>query len=132
MSDDLDWGPARPPNVSAAGAILLLLGVAQLGAIGVAIGLDRAALLGSEPDRLVAIGVLTFLAFHLFVAVGVLRTWRWWRGIGMLVSILGILLHGANLAGPPDEPIVVGIDLGLAVVYTIVLVLLGRSRSAFA
>ena len=132
MSDDLDWGPTRPPAVTGAGSLLLFLGLVQLAAIGVAFGLDRVALLGSEPERIVTIAILTFLGFHLLVGVGVLRMWRWWRGIGILVSVLGIGLQGANLAGPPDEPVVVGIALGLAAVYFIVLVLLARSRAAFA
>ncbi len=132
MSEELDWGPARPPAVGWAGTLVILLGVAQAGAIGVALILDRTGLLAARTDRVVTGAVLGFLVLHVPVGIGVLRLWRWWRGIAMVVATLGIALQAANLAGPPDEPVVVGINAGLAVLYLIVLILLARSRAAFA
>jgi hypothetical protein len=49
----------------------------------------------------------------------------------MLLTALGIALQAANLAGPPDSPVVVAVNVALAGLYLIVLLLLARSRSAF-
>ncbi|MGH2692530.1 MAG: hypothetical protein ACRDHM_08510 [Actinomycetota bacterium] len=131
MSDELDWGPRRPPAVSWAGALLLLLGLGQLGLVGTVLFLDADAFLAGKADRIVTASVLLLFALQALAAIGVLRLWRWWRGIAMLLVAAGIVLQGANLAGPPDRPIVVALNLGLAGLYVIVLLLLARSRSAF-
>ena len=131
MSDDLDWGPRRPPAVSWAGGLLFLVALAQLGVIAAALLLDSDAFFAGRADRIVTGSVLLLLALQILAAIGVLRLWRWWRGIAMLLTVLGIALQGANLARPPDRAIVVGINAGLAGLYAIVLVLLARSRAAF-
>jgi hypothetical protein len=110
----------------------LLLGLAQLGAFGLAVILDTDALFTSQADRIATASVLALFALQLLAAVAVLRLWRWWRGIAMVVCVLGVGLQGANLAGPPDDPVVVGVNVGLAVGYVIVLILLARGRAAFA
>jgi hypothetical protein len=124
----LDWGPTRPPAIGWAGSLLLILGIAQLGAIGTAVVLER-DLIATRPQLTVIASVLAFLGLHVLVAIGVLRMWRWWRGIAILFAVLGVALQAANLAGPPDEPVVVGINAGLGVVYIIVVVLLWRVRA---
>jgi hypothetical protein len=50
----------------------------------------------------------------------------------MVLCVLGLVVQVANLAGPPDRPLVVGVNAGLALAYVLVLVLLSRSRDAFA
>ena len=131
MSEELDWGPRRPPAVGWAGVILLLLGLGQLGLVGTALLLDADALFSGSADRIVTGSVLGLFALQVLAAIGVLRLWRFWRGIAILLATAGLALQVANLAGPPDRPIVVGVNLGLAALYLIVLVLLARSRSAF-
>jgi hypothetical protein len=131
-SESVEWGPTRPPAVGWAGALLLLLGLAQLGAFGLAALLDSDALLDARADQVVTGSVLALFALQVLAAVAVLRLWRWWRGIAMVLCTLGVALQGANLAGPPDDPVVVGITVGLTAGYVIVFVLLARSRAAFA
>jgi hypothetical protein len=131
LSDDLDWGPRRPPAVSWAGGLLFLIGLAQLGVVATALLLDSDAFLAGRADRIVTGSVLLLLGLQVLAAVGVLRLWRWWRGIAMLLTVAGIALQAANLAGPPDSPVVVAVNAALGGVYLIVLVLLARSRSAF-
>ncbi len=131
MSEDLDWGPRRPPAVSWAGAVLLLLGLAQLGLMGTALLLESDAFLDGRADQIVTASVTALFAMQVLAAIGVLRLWRWWRGIAMVLALAGIALQAANLAGPPDRPVVVGLNTALGVLYLIVLVLLARSRSAF-
>jgi hypothetical protein len=128
----LDWGPTRPPAVTWAGALLVLLGLAQLGTFGLAATLDADSLLATRADRIVMASVLGLFALQLLSAVAVLRLWRWWRGIAMVLCAIGVALQGANLAGPPDDPAVVGLNLALAAGYVIAIVLLARSRAAFA
>ena len=131
MSDDLDWGPRRPPAVSWAGGLLFLIGLAQLGVVATALLLDSDAFFAGRADRIVTGSVLLLLALQILAAIGVLRLWRWWRGIAMLLTVAGIALQAANLAGPPDSPVVVAVNVALAGLYLIVLLLLARSRSAF-
>lgn len=131
MGEELDWGPKRPPAVSWAGALLLLLGLAQLGALAAASVLDTDALFSSRGDRIVTGSVAALFALQVLAGIAVLRLWRWWRGIAMLLSVAGIALQGAALAGPPDPAVLVGINLGLAGLYLIVFALLARSRGAF-
>lgn len=131
MGDELDWGPKRPPAVSWAGALLFLLGLAQIGALGAALVLDTDALFSSRGDRIVTGSVAALFALQVLAGVAVLRLWRWWRGVAMVLSVAGIALQGAALAGPPDLPLLVGINLGLAALYLIVFVMLARSRGAF-
>jgi peptidoglycan/LPS O-acetylase OafA/YrhL len=128
----MDWGPKRPPSVSWAGGLLLLLAVVQLGAFGLAVFLDTGALFATREHQIVTASVLALLALQVLAALGVLRLWRWWRGIAMVLSALGIALQGVNLAGQPDEPVVVGINIGLGALYAIVFLLLARSRTASA
>ncbi|MGH2710673.1 MAG: hypothetical protein ACRDH9_05655 [Actinomycetota bacterium] len=128
MSEELDWGPQRPPAVGWAGALLILVALAQLGFIGVALVLDLDALIATDADRLVMASVGGLLALQVLAGIAVLRLWRWWRGIAVFLCVLGVALHGANLAGPPDRPVVVGINVGLAGAYLIVMLLLFRSR----
>ena len=131
MSDELDWGPSRPPAVSWAGALLLLIAGVQLGLVGVALMLDVDSFFERQADRLVTAAVLGLFALQLLAAVGVLRLWRWWRAIALFLSGAGLALHVANLAGPPDRPEVVAFNAGIAGLYLVVMVLLARSRSAF-
>jgi hypothetical protein len=131
LSDDLDWGPRRPPSVGWAGALLFLIALAQLGVIAAALLLESDAFFARRADRIVTGSVLGLLALQVLAAVAVLRLWRWWRGIAMLLTVLGIALQAANLAGPPDSPVVVAVNVALAGLYLIVLLLLARSRSAF-
>jgi hypothetical protein len=131
LSEELDWGPSRPPAVGWAGALLLLLPLGQLGVLAWALLVDPDALLATEADRIVTISVASLFGLQMLAAVGVLRLWRGWRGIAMLLVLVGIALQAANLAGPPDRPTVVAVNLALAGLYLIVLVLLARSRSAF-
>ncbi len=132
MSEELDWGPSRPPAASWAGGLLLVLGLGQLVMLGTASILDREALLGERPLLIVTASVGTLFALQVLAAVAVLRLWGWWRGIAMALCVLGLAVQVANLAGPPDRPIVVGVNAALAVAYLLVLVLLSRSRDAFA
>jgi hypothetical protein len=132
VAEELDWGPKRPPAVSWAGSLLLLAGVAQLGALGTASLLDGRALLGGQGARIVTASVAGLLALQVLAAVGVLRLWRWWRGIAMALCLLGAALQGASLA-PPTEPLpVLAINAALALAYLLVFTLLARSRDAFA
>jgi hypothetical protein len=117
--------------VSWAGGLLLLLALLQLGALGAALILDLEALFESRAQQIVTGSVLALLAFQVLVAVGVLRLWRWWRGIAMLVCLLGAALQGVNLSGALDRPAVVIITASIGVLYLIVLVLLARSGEAF-
>jgi peptidoglycan/LPS O-acetylase OafA/YrhL len=132
VSEELDWGPSRPPAAAWAGSLLLLLALGQLGAFGTAMILDSAAFFEAEPERIVSASVMAFFGLQLLAAIGVLRMWRWWRGIAALLCLAGVALQGAALAGPPDPPLLVGINLGLAGLYLIVLTLLVRSRGAHA
>ncbi len=131
MSDELDWGPARPPAVSWAGAFLLLLGLGQLGALGAAVVLDRDALIGAEADRLVTFAVAGLFALQLLLGVGVLRLWRGTFSLGLVVALLGLGLQGIGLAPPPDPLAVVALNAALSAGYLIVIVLLVRGRAAF-
>jgi hypothetical protein len=131
LSDELDWGPRRPPAVSWAGGLLFLLGLGQLGAVAAALLLDSDAFFAGRADRIVTGSVLFLFALQILAAIGVLRLWRWWRGFAMLLTVLGMALQGANLAGPPDRAVVVGVNIALAALYLIVLLLLARSRAAF-
>ena len=132
MGEELDWGPTRPPAVSWAGSLLLLAGALQLGALGTASLLDSQTLLGARGARIVTGSAAVLFAFQVSAAVGVLRLWRWWRGIAMALSVLGVALQGAGLAPPSDPPAVLAINAALALAYVLVLVLLARSSDAFA
>ncbi len=132
MSEELDWGPKRPPAASWAGGLLLVLALAQLGALATATLLDSDVFLGGRADRIVTSSVAALLGLQILAAVGVLRLWRWWRGIAIVLCVLGAAIQGANLAGPPDRPFVVTINIVLAVAYVMVFTLLARSRDAFA
>lgn len=132
MDEELDWGPSRPPAASWAGALLLILGVGQLVLLATASLLDREALLGDRAALLVTASAGGLFALQVLAAMAVLRLWRWWRGIAMVLCVLGLAVQVANLAGPPDRPIVVTVNAVLAVAYLLVLVLLARSRDAFA
>ena len=131
MSKELDWGPNRPPAVTWAGSLLLVACMVQLGALGTASLLDDGALLGDPAERLVAASVAAVLAFQLLAAVGVLRLWRWWRGIAMVLCVVGVALQAASLSPPADPPALVAINAALALVYLLVFVLLARSGEAF-
>jgi hypothetical protein len=130
VGEDAYWGPRRPPAVSWAGGLLLLLALLQLGALGAALILDLEALFESQGQRIVTGTVLALLAFQVLVAVGVLRLWRWWRGIAMLVCLLGAALQAVNMYGALDQPAVVIITASIGALYLIVLVLLARSGEA--
>ena len=132
MGEELDWGPSRPPAASWAGSLLLILGVGQLVMLATASLLDREALLGDRATVIVTASVGGLFALQVLAAMAVLRLWRWWRGIAMVLCFLGLAVQVANLAGPPDRPIVVTVNVVLAVAYLLVLVLLARSRDAFA
>ena len=132
MSEELDWGPKRPPAVSWAGGLVLVLALAQLTAIGTATLLDSDVFLHARADRIVTASVGGLLGLQILSAVGVLRLWRWWRGIAMVLCVLGAAIQGANLAGLPDRPFVVTISVVLAVAYVLAFALLARSRDAFA
>lgn len=110
---------------------MLILAIAQLAALATATLLDSDAFLRGRGDLIVTVSVAALFGLQLIAAVGVLRLWRWWRGIAMVLCVLGAAIQGANLAGPPDRPVVVTINLALAFVYVLVLVLLSRSRDAF-
>jgi hypothetical protein len=131
VAEEVDWGPKRPPAVGWAGALLLLLALAQLGAIVVALLLDVETLFSSDAERIVVASVLGLLALQVLAAIGVLRLWRWWRGIAMLLGFLGLVVQAVNLGPPPDRLVVVVINVALAGLYAMVLLLLARSRSAF-
>lgn len=131
MGEDLDWGPKRPPAVSWAGTLLLLAAVAQLAALGMASALDRGAFLGDRGALVVTVSVGALLALQVLAAVGLLRLWRWWRGIAMALCILGLALQGANLASPSDPAPVVAINAALALAYLLVFALLARNGDAF-
>ena len=131
MSEELDWGPRRPPAVGWAGAILMFIGLAQLALVGTALILDSEALFSGRADRVVTGSVLSLFALQVLAAIAVLRLWRFWRGIAMFLAAAGLALQVVNLAGPPDRPVVVGANLALAALYLVVLVLLARSRNAF-
>ena len=131
MSEDLDWGPSRPPALSWAGALLLLLSLGQLAALATAVILDRGSLIGGEADRVVTLAAGGLFGIQLVVAVGVVRLWRASLSLGVLVSALGVSLHGVGLAPPPDPPAVVAVSAGLTAAHLIVIVLLVRGREAF-
>jgi len=128
----VNWGPRRPPAASWAGALLLLLGLVQLGALGTAMFLETDALIGERAALIVTASVAALFAFQVLAAVAVLRLWRRWRGIAMVLCVLGLALQGANLALPPDPPVVVAVNAVLALAYVVVFTLLRRSREAFA
>ena len=128
MSEELDWGPSRPPALSWAGALLLLLAVAQLALVGTAVFLDLDGFLERDADRAVIAAVLGLFALQLLGAVAVLRMWRWWRGIAFVLALAGLALHGVNLAGRPDPPEVVAFNSGMAILFLIVMILLSRGR----
>ena len=130
MSEELDWGPNRPPAVAWAGTLLILVALAQLGLFGAALVLDSDALFSTDADRLVVSAVGGLLALQLLAGIGVIRLWRGWRVIATLLCLLGFALQVANLAGEPDRPVVVGINAGLAVLYAAVVTLIFRSRHA--
>jgi peptidoglycan/LPS O-acetylase OafA/YrhL len=132
VGEELDWGPKRPPAASWAGALLVLLGVVQLVMLATAAVLDRDAFLGDRPVLIVTASVGALFALQVLAAMAVLRLWRWWRGIAMVLCVLGLAVQVANLAGSPDRPIVVTVNAVLAVAYLLVVVLLARSRDAFA
>jgi len=132
VSEELDWGPSRPPAASWAGGLLLVLGLGQLVLLGTAALLDQDAFLGERAESIVTASVGALFALQVLAAIAVLRLWRWWRGIAMVLCVLGLAVQVANLAGPPDRPIVVGVNAALALAYVLVLVLLSRSRDAFA
>jgi hypothetical protein len=117
--------------VSWAGAVLLLLAVGQLGALGVAVLLESDAFLVDRADSVVTYSAMGLLGLQALAAIAVLRMWRWWRGIAMLLAFVGAALHGVNLGPPPDPPVVVGISAAAAALYLIVVLLLARSRAAF-
>lgn len=131
MSDELDWGPRRPPAVSWAGSLLFLLGLGQLGVVAAALLLDSDAFFAGRADRIVTGSVLFLFALQVLAAIGVLRLWRWWRGIAMLLALLGLALQVASLLPPPDLLVVVVVNSALAGLYAILLLLLARSRAAF-
>ena len=108
-----------------------MLPLGQLGVLAWALIVDADVLLAAEADRIVTISVASLFGLQIVAAVAVLRLWRWWRGIAILLTLLGIALQVANLAGPPDRPVVVAVNVSLAGLYLIVLVLLAKSRSAF-
>ena len=130
MSDELDWGPNRPPAVAWAGTLLILAAVAQLGFFGVALALEVDSLFSTDAERIVIATVGGLLALQLLAGIGILRLWRGWRGVAVLLCLLGMALQVANLAGEPDRPFVVGINAGLAVLYAVVVMLIFRSRRA--
>ena len=132
MSEDLDWGPKRPPAVSWAGSLLLLVGLAQLGALGTASALDRDTLLKGVGEQVVAASVAALLALQVLAAVAVLRLWRWWRGIAMALCVLGLALQGISLGPPPDPVALVATNAALGLAYLLVFVLLAKSKDAFA
>ena len=109
-----------------------MLGLGQLVLLGTASLLDRDEFLVERPELIVTVSVGALFALQVLAAMAVLRLWRWWRGIAMVLCVLGLAVQGANLAGAPDRPIVVGVNAGLALAYVLVLVLLSRSRDAFA
>lgn len=109
----------------------MLLALAQLGVFGWAALLDINSFFDARADLVVTATVLGLFALQLLAAVAVLRLWRWWRGIAMVLCVLGVALQGVNLAGPPDDPAVVGVNLGLAAGYAVAFLLLARSRAAF-
>ncbi len=131
MDEELDWGPKRPPSASWAGSLLMLVGVAQLGALGTASLLDGEALIQGEGTRIVTASVAALLALQILAAVGVLRLWRWWRGIAMVLCVLGAAVQAANLGPPPDLLPVVALNAALAFAYILVFILLARSGDAF-
>jgi hypothetical protein len=131
LDEDAYWGPRRPPAVSWAGGLLLLLALAQLGAFGAALILDVEALFESRGQRIVTASVLGVLAFQVLAAVGVLRLWRGWRGIAMLLCAVTFALQVVGMLGPLPDPVVVAVNLSLAALYLVVFVLLARSREAF-
>lgn len=131
MGEELDWGPNRPPAVAWGGSLLLVVSIVQLGALATASLLDGGSLLGGRAERLVAASVAVVFALQLLAAVGVLRLWRWWRGIAMVLCVMGVALQAVSLSPPPDLPVVVAINTALALVYVLVFVLLARSREAF-
>jgi hypothetical protein len=131
VEDELDWGPKRPPAASWAGVLLLVVALAQLAALATATLLDREELLGERAAAIVTASVGGLFALQVLAALAVLRLWRWWRGIAMALCVLGLAVQGANLAGPPDRPVVVAIIAALVVAYVLVLILLARSRDAF-
>jgi hypothetical protein len=131
VSEELDWGPSRPPAASWAGALLLILGLVQLVMLGTASLLDQDAFVEDRATLIVTASVGALFALQVLAAMAVLRLWRWWRGIAMVLCVLGLAVQGANLAPPPDLLIVVLVNAGLAVAYVLVLILLARSRDAF-
>ena len=128
MSEELDWGPARPPALSWAGGLLVLLALVQLLIVAPAVILDLDAFVERDVDLWVTVGVVGLLALQVIGGIGVLRLWRGWRAIAGLLALLGSGLHGANLAGAPDPPAVVAFNAAAAGLYLIVLTLLVRSR----
>jgi hypothetical protein len=128
VSDELDWGPTRPPALGWAGALLIVVSLAQMGFFATALALDTSSLVSTDADQVAVASVGGLLILQLLAGVAVLRQWRWWRAVAVLLSLIGIALQVANLAGEPDRPIVVGINAGLAVLYALVVILIFRSR----
>jgi hypothetical protein len=131
VAEDLDWGPKRPPAVGWAGALLSLIALGQLGALVAALATNSEALFSSDAERIVTGSAMGLFALQLLAGIGVLRLWRWWRGVAMVLCFLGLAVQVVNLGPPPDRVVVVVINVALAGLYAIVLLLLARSRSAF-
>ena len=132
MTEPVEWGPRRPPAVSWAGLLLFAVALCQLIAIGVALLLDSQALFETPEYTIATAFVLAFGVLQLPAAVGVIRMGSGWRLFAIGLAVVGLVLQAANVAGAGGEPILVAINSAFALAYLVVLVLLFRSRDAFA
>ena len=113
----------RPPTVTAAAALLALLGALAL--------ILTPAFLDEAGAAFTAVAV-AFAALRLVAAVGLWRCRRWAAILGFVVSLVDTLLAAPGLFAAPDATwrllAVVGVVLGLA---TLVLLALPASRRSY-
>ena len=132
-AEPVDWGPRRPTAVSWAGVLMFFLGVAEAAVIVVVMVLDADALLATMEMTVAAAFVLVRALLQAVAAVGVIRLRNPWRIFGVGLALVAAVIQATNVAGSwPEEPPLAAVNAALTAVYVLILMLLLRTRDAFA
>ena len=132
-AEPVDWGPRRPTAVSWAGVLMFFLGMAEAAIVVVALALDADALFATTQLQVATVFVLVRAVLQVAASVGVIRLRNPWRIFGAGLALVAAVIQATNIAGSwPEEPPLAAVNAVMTALYLLILLLLLRTRDAFA
>ena len=132
-TEPVDWGPRRPTAVSWAGVLMFFLGVGEAAVILIALALDADALFATTELWVATLFVLVRAVLQVAASIGVIRLRNRWRIFGAGLAFVAAVVQATNIAGSwPEEPPLAAVNAVLTALYLLILLLLLRTRDAFA